>query len=330
MPDDLGPILSAVTAYGDQRATAQHADDEAACQARVAAVQADLDALQAEYTAAQTATPPVPLSWGINIKPPRVGTPYADTEAVFCAVLASGATWVRDNMALTEPAWTAQRALWQRLASVGVGVHAVAGTPETGPAARAQIAAQLHDAADWLTRVEGWNEPTTTEYAAAADHQRWLWSSTRDMDVDVVAPALLIGPSVTDSAAADMLRAAYSPMTGAYDFANLHVYPGGKHLSADYFLDRRTKAMRAAGVTAPILVTEGGYVTAPWKSATVSTEANQGKWLADYVQQVAARPDLAGFAAYELLDNVGSFGIFDATRRPKLAVDALASLAHQH
>jgi hypothetical protein len=243
-----------------------------------------------------------PALFGVNIHSTFQRTTYRDSDALFACVRATGATWVRDNLAGAGQ-WRKQLALWRRLRDAGIGVDALVGspTPEPDPALRATYARELSEAADCLIRVEGWNEPDNDFpdwVARTAENQRWLWGIVKGRAE--LAHVTVIGPSLRSRSvtfAAD-IKAVYAECAGYYDLVNLHCYPGGGRAAGRYLDD--TLAKLPPG---PAIITEGGYNTGldVRRAGTPVDPTAQARLTLDYVREVNARG--MDIAIYELLDD---------------------------
>jgi hypothetical protein len=240
--------------------------------------------------------------FGVNIHSTFRKTVYRDPDAVFDCVRATGATWVRDNLA-GPGQWTKQLGLWQRFRDAGIGVDAIVGspTPTPDPASRDTYARELSEAADCLIRVEGWNEPDNDFpdwVASAAENQRWLWGLAKERPE--LRHVAVIGPSLRSRSAtfAADIQAVYDACAGCYDLVNLHCYPGAGRPAGRYLDD--TLAKLPPG---PAIITEGGYNTGLGVSGagTPVDRETQARLTLDYVRQVNARG--MDIAVYELLDD---------------------------
>jgi hypothetical protein len=281
------------------------------------------------------------VEFGVNIHSPFVHSPYADHGAVYDAVLATGASWVRDNLAPGVQPFEKQLRLWRRLHGSGVAITAIVGGPDYGPDRRGEFTANLDAAADVLTRVEGWNEPEGSAdwFPRTVDHQQWLWNTIRTdpalTGLDVLGPSLKWPPPATFQ---ERIRGLYGQLDGRYDFLSFHCYPiGGETI--DQTLDTRLELLPPRS---PVIITEGGFDTGiggglPGRHVD---EATQARMLVDYVRQAAKHG--CDLAIYQLLDDLDSvppsrqgahFGLYRcpglaaSSWRPKAAVSALAALA---
>lgn len=248
------------------------------------------------------ATSTDPAVFGVNIHSTYQKTVYRDHNALFDCVRATGATWVRDNLA-GPGQWAKQLALWQRFRDAGIGVDAILGSPTPDPDAelRATYARELSEAADCLIRVEGWNEPDNDFpdwVAKTAANQEWLWGVVKGQPE--LAHVTVVGPSLRSRSgtfAAD-IGDVYAACAGHYDLVNLHCYPGGGR-SAEKYLDD-TLAKLPPG---PAILTEGGYNTGLGvaRAGTPVDPTAQARLTLDYVRRVNARG--MDIAIYELLDD---------------------------
>ena len=248
------------------------------------------------------ATRAVPAVFGVNIHSTFQRSVYRDADALFDCVLATGATWVRDNLAGVGQ-WGKQLALWQRFREAGIGVDAIVGSPTRNPdpTLRATYARELTEAADCLISVEGWNEPDNDFpgwVASAADNQAWLWGVVKGEPA--LAHVTVIGPSLRSRSAtfAADIKDVYAACAGYYDLVNVHCYPGGGR-AADTYVDD-TLAKLPAGRA---IITEGGYNTGLGiaRAGTPVEPSAQARLTLDYVRRVNARG--MDIAIYELLDD---------------------------
>jgi hypothetical protein len=253
-------------------------------------------------TARDAATDTDPAIFGVNIHSTFQRSVYRDTNALFDCVRATGATWVRDNLAGSGQ-WAKQLALWQRFRDAGIGVDAIVGapTPSPDPALRATYAAELTEAADCLIRVEGWNEPDNDFpdwVASTAENQEWLWGLVKGQPE--MAHVAVVGPSLRSRSAtfAADIKAVYAACAGYYDLVNLHCYPGGGRAPEKYLDDTLAKLP-----TGPAIITEGGYNTGLGitRAGTPVDLTAQARLTLDYVRHVNARG--MDVAIYELLDD---------------------------
>jgi hypothetical protein len=248
------------------------------------------------------ATPPGPAVFGVNIHTPFQKTVYRDVDALFDCVRATGATWVRDNLAGAGQ-WAKQLRLWQRFRDAGIGVDAIVGAPSPNPdsARLATFSAELSEAADCLIRVEGWNEPDNDFpdwVAKTVENQRWLWGVVKGDPA--LAHVTVLGPSLRTRSAtfSSDIQAVYAKCAGCYDLVNVHCYPGGGR-AAEWYLDDTLKTIPAG----PAIITEAGYNTGlgvPRAGTPVDPET-QARLTLDYVRRVNARG--MDIAIYELLDD---------------------------
>jgi hypothetical protein len=243
-----------------------------------------------------------PAVFGVNIHSTFQKTVYRDHFAVFDCVLATGATWVRDNLAGARQ-WPRQLALWQRFRDADIGVDAIVGSPTPQPdaASRTIYAEQLTEAADCLVRVEGWNEPDNDFpdwVAGTAENQKWLWGVVRGRPE--LAHVTVVGPSLRSRSGtfATDIEDVYAACAGHYDLVNLHCYPGGGRPAGKYLED--TLAKLPPG---PAIITEGGYNTGVGVAGagTPVEPTDHARLTLDYVREVNARG--MDIAIYELLDD---------------------------
>lgn len=297
MPD-ITPALTAVTAYGDQchaEGVQQGFDSRAG---EIAGLNLQITLLEGQLNAL------TPTPFGVNIHSTFRHSVYGDDNAVFQRVVECGAAFVRDR--LSPDRKHPQRALWARLAEVGVKVHVEVGAvgQQSSPADRAALTQALIDNVACLDSVAGWNEPEGNPKWAAAcgEWQTWLYQTVKA--TPELAHLPVVSPALRDrnKNLRTSWQAMFAAMPGAWDLTNLHLYPFGEPLDAAY-LQTRLDQLPPEALAKPIIVTELGWNTGigvPGGAAVVATDI-QVQHTKDALLFLKSR-GITGYV-YELLDD---------------------------
>lgn len=268
---------------------------------------------------------------------------YAQDAKLLDAVLKSGASGIRDQLALNA-FWNdnrvtgaaGQRTLLQRYRDVGLEVNLTVGTyPTIGTLDRNMALARLREARsdDSVQRIAGVNEPDgdgrtiDTYLPRVVEYQKWLYTSC---DNDWNLSQLSVGSGALRDAN-PRLEAELKRYIAAVDpwshWHNLHLYPGPTRDVAEY-VQQRVGWVREVS-DKPIIVTEGGGTTA---NMSLETQARVVRELVQALDELGIR-----CAVYEALDDPNAsgtdvqsnFGVYESDYSDKPAVVELRKLGVQ-
>lgn len=254
---------------------------------------------------------------------------YGNDDKLMECTLATGASWIRDLLAISFPE---RDALWRKYVENGiVGFHVTVGRYSEPETSKPRIIAELLKSADIIFEATGWNEPdsngrTYEQYSPSLiAWQKWLWTTIKNnptLSHIQVGLGALRGENPNGRRDTQRLMAACK---GYFDFVDIHCYPGPR---PDDEIRKDLDDHILWGEGSRVVISECGG------STMKMSEAEQARVIRTILLHLAEREVDA--YVYEVLDDPetvnnadlqSNFGVFESDYTPKGAAVVLAELA---